>query len=777
MRAGRGSATASPANRAPAHRGLDRGGTSRGGSHKDGRSATRPVRAALVSPGAGLVDPAAKDRTVNATALMATLQLAKDSGADIVLLAEECFGLGLINSPHGAGPGEGLGGPHLAAVKVAARALRLYVVVPYRVQAAAGVSYNAAVVVGRDGVLANSTAGQPWYQKSFPRLGYPMGTLSANSAGGYAPYGAVDHGGETPLIPGQHGVQAWDLAGIGRVAVLIGFDVNFFELWHQAYALGAKIVFWPSTMATPDRDAISAARLFRFHVVANGWRVGAGGNRSSPPARGRRAPRAATPGAVLDTTGHVVADFGVIGRGDADVAIGSIDLDATWVHENGPALFINCPKIAKMCAAAPGVFELSVGGCRDSYNNQSGLKDCRFGAPAPGESTANDNAIFLVRSLQRKTHSVRAAFKKFGVVPYRDYIFASRQQINSLRQTKTPIPPARGAAGTQATGRTEPRGRAGQPAAPRPPGTRSASTAFAGAGAGAGASASYNSFCTFPDAAGGPATTRRGLTCMPGSVNALTKGSTYTPHAAPAGTLYVDAKPVVYDMASSVVDGAHGSSSHLARGAHGSGQVKAAVGLQSSDLATLKADLSLARADGAEIALLHEEDFGGTGAADPGEALGGPHVMGLREAAKALGMYIVAPFRMNLGAGETYNAAVVIGKDGQLLNSTAGVPYYQKTMPVPSNSASGHSGEVATIPGQHGVQVCVCRVQCRGHVAALRRTALARARARARAWRACAWRARRCSACRSTVGRLQGYGEGHARRRFRLLVPPIRHPI
>lgn len=38
----------------------------------------------------------------------------------------------------------------------------------------------------------------------------------------------------------------------------------------EAYALGAKIVFWPSMMSTPDRDTISAARLFRFHVVANG---------------------------------------------------------------------------------------------------------------------------------------------------------------------------------------------------------------------------------------------------------------------------------------------------------------------------------------------------------------------------------------------------------------------------------------------------------------------------------------------------------------------------
>ena len=44
-------------------------------------------------------------------------------------------------------------------------------------------------------------------------------------------------------------------------------DINYYELWHQAYALGAQVVFWPSMMSTPDRDAISLSRLFRYHVV------------------------------------------------------------------------------------------------------------------------------------------------------------------------------------------------------------------------------------------------------------------------------------------------------------------------------------------------------------------------------------------------------------------------------------------------------------------------------------------------------------------------------
>ena len=97
-------------------------------------------------------------------------------------------------------------------------------------------------------------------------------------------------------------------------------------------------------MSTPDRDAISAARVFKYHVVANG-----------------------SPGTVLDSTGRQVRDNPIklstegifpiklsqltLSSGRAQVedfhaithnttvdgaSIGTIDLDATWVHENLP---------------------------------------------------------------------------------------------------------------------------------------------------------------------------------------------------------------------------------------------------------------------------------------------------------------------------------------------------------------------------------------------------------------------------------------------------------
>jgi hypothetical protein len=51
-------------------------------------------------------------------------------------------------------------------------------------------------------------------------LGWPLGPLSAEFPGGDKPAFSVQKG-EIPVIPGQHGVQVWDLPGIGRIAILI----------------------------------------------------------------------------------------------------------------------------------------------------------------------------------------------------------------------------------------------------------------------------------------------------------------------------------------------------------------------------------------------------------------------------------------------------------------------------------------------------------------------------------------------------------------------------
>jgi predicted amidohydrolase len=478
-------------------------------------------------------------------------------------------------------------------------------------------------------------------------------------------------------------VQVWDLRGIGRIAIIICFDVNFMELWHQAYALGAQIVFWPSIMATPDRDAISAARLFRYHIVANGWSTSGGPADLSLPGVPERP--FYSPGTVLDSTGRTVEDFHLIGKIgcpcctpcpsstlNTTASIGTMDLDATWVHENLPGPQ-QCPGVARLCAAHPGVFELPVGGCGHPATNFSrchilgggnakycsGLAHCKSGVPppgvsVPGDSTMDGPSVFLVRSTTPETHSVRAALREFGVLPYRDGIFAARQGVNSLRQTVS-------------TGGT----------------------------------------CSFPDKGeGGAPSFDRPVTCQPGTVDNLTRGGSFT--LAPAAStnptpandthMYVDAKAMVYDMESIV-----SSSSNLVNST--SGQVKVAVGIQSTDLPSLTAELKLAKTDGAQIALLTEENFG-----DAAEPLDGPHVMELRAVAKSLSLFIILPFRLSLGKGRNFNAAVVIDKGGALLNSTTGNPYYQKIMPSsyfphPTRRPSlpNDYGE-GVIPGKLGVQ-------------------------------------------------------------------------
>ena len=42
------------------------------------------------------------------------------------------------------------------------------------------------------------------------------------------------------------------------------------EVWHEAYALGAEIIFWPTQMTTPNFDVQTYARLYRYSIVAAG---------------------------------------------------------------------------------------------------------------------------------------------------------------------------------------------------------------------------------------------------------------------------------------------------------------------------------------------------------------------------------------------------------------------------------------------------------------------------------------------------------------------------
>jgi hypothetical protein len=175
--------------------------------------------------------------------------------------------------------------------------------------------------------------------------------------------------------------------------------------------------------------------------------------------------------------------------------------------------------------------------------------------------------------------------------------------------------------------------------------------------------------CTFPPSERGEATAatlNRPFTCMPGSQDATTKTASATVDGAIPSSMYVDAKAMLYDMSpvATFIDGK---------------RAKAAVISRSANPAALAVMLKAAKDEGADIALLTEEDFGASGPDGAGEGLAGAHVTAVASAAKSLSMYVVCPFRMQLSAGESYNGAVVIGRNGTILHAAhSGIDHYEK---------------------------------------------------------------------------------------------------
>ena len=250
-----------------------------------------------------------------------------------------------------------------------------------------------------------------------------------------------------------------------------------------------------------------------------------------------------------------------------------------------------------------------------------------------------------------------------------------------------------------------------------------------------------SSSCSFPATSGAVGSRMdAGLSCSSGHA-APAAGSSQTASInlpVPVDPLqYVDVRADIYDMR---LDASFVNST--------TGQVKVAA-LSRGDvddlvrpghsLAAIMVDLKQARAAGAQIALLSEEIFGEsetkvnasvTGNVTlpytfgVGEPLDGPTLTAVRSQAKALQMYVIVPMRLhNLEKKQSYNAAVVIGHDGEVVNSVGGAQYYQKNMPclgypVPGVSTSSPNGSQAygsvdgggewpLVPGQEGVQVRV----------------------------------------------------------------------
>ena len=87
----------------------------------------------------------------------------------------------------------------------------------------------------------------------------------------------------------------------------------FSQAWYEAYALGAKIVFFPTDLSMPDRNADNYAKIYRYSIVGNGQ-----------------------PGGIYTDYGTPANDTRFLPSGDwvtDQVVTGTIDLDAQWFHE------------------------------------------------------------------------------------------------------------------------------------------------------------------------------------------------------------------------------------------------------------------------------------------------------------------------------------------------------------------------------------------------------------------------------------------------------------
>eukprot|EP00039_Didymoeca_costata_P009511 m.126203 g.126203 ORF g.126203 m.126203 type:complete len:144 (-) comp14510_c1_seq4:1626-2057(-) len=115
-------------------------------------------------------------------------------------------------------------------------------------------------------------------------------------------------GGESQVLPGDKGVQVWD-TDFGRISILICFDMNFFELWHEASALGAELIVWPTAMVTPDRVIIGHATSLRVPILACGH-----------------------PGDVIGSDGVSLPQIRNTTQ-NAATSVAEIDLDEVWIHQ------------------------------------------------------------------------------------------------------------------------------------------------------------------------------------------------------------------------------------------------------------------------------------------------------------------------------------------------------------------------------------------------------------------------------------------------------------
>lgn len=256
------------------------------------------------------------------------LQTAADNKVDIAVLPEEFAG----TDP------EPMSGPTVTAVAEAAKQHHMWVVCPIK-EEDGGAIFNTAVLINREGGVAG------YYRKIFPVWG-------------------------ENLRASGDGVKVFE-ADFGRVAIFICFDLNFPEIWDEAYRKGAELILWPS--AYGGGDPLNAmAMLYNYFIVPVGW------------------------GNIIDTSGKNIESE----KPRKDQFIATLDLDRTYVHKD-----FNYQKIEALIEKHKGEIEMDdvkMAGCWVLRSIKPGVR---------------------VRDLCRDNH----------IETLREYRLRSRDEVNKAR--------------------------------------------------------------------------------------------------------------------------------------------------------------------------------------------------------------------------------------------------------------------------------------------------------------------------------------------------------
>jgi len=146
---------------------------------------------------------------------------------------------------------------------------------------------------------------------------------------------------------------------------------------------------------------------------------------------------------------------------------------------------------------------------------------------------------------------------------------------------------------------------------------------------------------------------------------------------APRGTLYADTRTTMFDMAPES-SFAQAASVKVATVGCGSREWQPT---QNASRAKLQSQLQMAKADGAEVALMFEYSLGARTNPTP-MTLSGPEIGAVRALAREIGIVVICPLNLTLSDGTSRNAAVVILSNGTLLKAAyTGGTHAEKNYP------------------------------------------------------------------------------------------------